>query len=294
MSDSGLIETADPDEAFAALADATRVDILRALWDHQGETLTFSELRDAVGVADSGQFNYHLDKLTDRFLTKTDDGYELTLAGIAVNGAIHAGAFTMDGSADSFDLDDACPSCGRSRTFSYQDERVRIECDRCEMVATTMVPPGVFAGYDRERFPEVTSRYFRTIFDQLSNGFCWDCEGRLRTDVQRLSDAHPERGQTDRADLPLVRYECERCGSEITGDLGVALVTHPAVVAFYYDAGVDVRDHAFWEFSAWNTDQAWIEQEEPFRARVQYTVDDATLMLVVDDTLDVTDVERRE
>ena len=292
MSKPGLIEAADPDEAFAALADATRVDILRALWDEQGETLTFSELREAVGVADSGQFNYHLDKLTDRFLTKTDDGYELTLAGIAVNGAIHAGAFTMAGSVDPFDLDDPCPACGRLRTFSYEDERVRIECEECDMVATAMVPPGVFAAYDRAAFPEVTSRYFRTIFEQLSNGFCWDCEGPIETTIRTVADMRDQGSPTDRDDLPLVRYECTRCGSEITGELGVALVDHPAVVAFYHDHGIDARDHPFWQLSAWNTDLAWIDREDPLRARVQYTADDATLTLTVDDDLDVLAVER--
>ncbi|MEF8884798.1 MAG: helix-turn-helix domain-containing protein, partial [Haloarculaceae archaeon] len=94
MDEPRPVETRDPDEAFAALADDTRVDILRALWSDEDQRATFSELREAVGMRDSGQFNYHLDKLVGRFVRKTDDGYELTLAGLYVNGAIEAGAIS--------------------------------------------------------------------------------------------------------------------------------------------------------------------------------------------------------
>ncbi|MEF8813342.1 MAG: helix-turn-helix domain-containing protein [Halovenus sp.] len=81
MGDSPVVESADPEEVLSALSDSTRVDILRALWDPDRETVPFSELRDAVRVRDSGKFNYHLDKLTDRFVRKTDEGYELTTDG---------------------------------------------------------------------------------------------------------------------------------------------------------------------------------------------------------------------
>ncbi|WP_135303471.1 winged helix-turn-helix domain-containing protein [Haloarcula amylovorans] len=296
MSETGLTETADPDEAFGALANAARVDILRALWYADDQTATFSELRDAVEMDDSGQFNYHLDKLTDRFVTKGEDGYELTLAGRAVNGAIHAGAYTMDGSIDPMALSDPCPACGGERTFHYEDERVRVECDSCDMTATALVPPGVFADYDREQFPAVTSRYFRTIYQQLANGFCWHCEGKIHPTVVPLPETtlHMETIPDDAEDLPLVQYDCQRCGAELIGDLGAALLSHPAVVSFYHDCGIDVNERPFWEFSAWNTDHALIRQRDPFRASVTYRSGDATLTLVVDESLNVVDHDRRD
>lgn len=50
------------------LADETRVGILRALVDRvrttpDDPTMWFAELQLAVGVRDSGTFNYHLEKL---------------------------------------------------------------------------------------------------------------------------------------------------------------------------------------------------------------------------------------
>ena len=66
-----MITTDETEEAFTALSDATRIGILRTLWDAEDHEATFTELREAVGMRDSGQFNYHLDKLTGRFVTTT-------------------------------------------------------------------------------------------------------------------------------------------------------------------------------------------------------------------------------
>jgi DNA-binding transcriptional ArsR family regulator len=298
MSGIEPIETADPEDAFAALADETRVAILRALWEAD-EAMAFSELREAVGMADSGQFNYHLDKLAGRFVAETEAGYALTLAGRKINGAVDGGAYTMTGSFDPLEPSEACPSCGGDRRLRYEDERVTVECDSCALHATTDVPPGVFASYDREEVPAVADRYFRTIYSQLANGFCWYCEGRLDSSVvpgARLVD--------DPADLadypewydefPLVTYRCRRCGTEPTADLGTALADHPAVVSFHYDRGVDIRERTQWELVAWDPDRARIRERDPLRAAVTYTVDGDDCTLVVDDALDVQQVDRSD
>lgn len=71
-----------PADAFAALSDSNRVAILEALWEADGHEASFSDLRSAVGMRDSGQFNYHLGKLTDQFVRQTDDGtYALSVDG---------------------------------------------------------------------------------------------------------------------------------------------------------------------------------------------------------------------
>jgi hypothetical protein len=80
MSEGQIVEAIDPESAFAALADDLRIEILRALWCADDHEATFSELRAAVGNPDSGQFNYHLGQLTEQFVTKTHEGYRLTLA----------------------------------------------------------------------------------------------------------------------------------------------------------------------------------------------------------------------
>lgn len=76
----------DPTEAFDLLGDETRLAILRALADRQraapdDPALSFTELREQAGVADSGLFNYHLNQLVDQFVRATDEGYELGYTG---------------------------------------------------------------------------------------------------------------------------------------------------------------------------------------------------------------------
>lgn len=64
-------------EAFDTLADETRLGILRALV-RADEPLRFSDLRERVGVRDSGRFDYHLDRLLGGFVERRDERYALT------------------------------------------------------------------------------------------------------------------------------------------------------------------------------------------------------------------------
>lgn len=86
--------TLTPDDAFAVLGNETRLEILRSLSDADGP-VSFSDLREHVGMRDSGQFNYHLDKLVGHFVTQADDGYALRQAGDRVIEAILSGRSPM-------------------------------------------------------------------------------------------------------------------------------------------------------------------------------------------------------
>ena len=83
---SGVCESADcagesaPVETFSLLANEDRRAILKAVVraDEREETpLSFSTLRKAVDIRDSGRFSYHLRELTGHFLTRSADGYSL-------------------------------------------------------------------------------------------------------------------------------------------------------------------------------------------------------------------------
>ena len=289
MSESPVEEEVPPAEAFAALADPVRVAVLEALWVADDHTATFSELRTAVGVEDSGRFNYHLSKLRDRFVTKDDDGYRLRLAGSRVVGALLSGAYTQAGSVESIGMDQPCPYCGSELTFHYEDERVEMACTDCDTVSIQIdVPPGVFADYDHEQLPEVTERYARTTVRQANEGFCTTCEGQIR---RRIAVETPPENATDRPRIPLVEYECERCGESITADLGTTFLDHPDVVAFHRGHDIDVREVPLWRFVAVDGDSTDIRSEDPLQVSVVYTVGDDRLMITVDDALSVLAVE---
>lgn len=282
----------EPADAFAEVADPIRLSILWALWDAEGHQLTFSALRDAVGVRDSGQFNYHLGKLTDRFVRKTDDGYELRLAGISILGSILAGTYSGTATTDPIQLEEPCPFCGSQLTFRYESEWVTVDCASCGNTALRIgVPPGVFSSYEPADWPVVAQRYGRTFLHQAREGFCAYCEGRMRPRVHPIGDEVDEH-LGDLSELPRVEYACERCGEELSTDLGTALLDHPAVAAFHYEHGVDVREASLWEFVAVDEDQVRIVATDPLEARVEYRVGSATLALIVDESLRVIDVSR--
>jgi hypothetical protein len=74
-------ETLPPDQALALLGNETRIAILRVIASADEETVPFSILRERVGIDDSGQFNYHLNKLTGYYVRRTTDGYALHQTG---------------------------------------------------------------------------------------------------------------------------------------------------------------------------------------------------------------------
>lgn len=71
---------------FDLLTDETRLRIVSVLAAHEhanpdAPPLGFAALRERVGAADSGRFNYHLRKLAGSLVAKVDGGYALTDAG---------------------------------------------------------------------------------------------------------------------------------------------------------------------------------------------------------------------
>ncbi|MEF8780038.1 MAG: winged helix-turn-helix domain-containing protein [Haloferacaceae archaeon] len=296
MTGPEFVRKTDPEEAFTALADETRVEIVRALWEADDHEATFSELRDGVGMRDSGQFNYHLDRLVGTFVESTADGYELTEAGIWANGAIERGSYTMEGTLEPIALERPCRTCGGPRTLYYEGETVRIECESCPVKSEFAVPPSVFVGVDREAVPDAAGRYLRSMFQHLGNGFCWYCDGRVDERVSPAvspDEEPPEDAPTKLferlLEFPTVEYECERCGASSRTGIAHALLDHPAVKSFHHDHDATVEGQAIWEYAALDIDRARILDREPFRAAVSYDLAGDSLSLVVDENCDVID-----
>jgi DNA-binding HxlR family transcriptional regulator len=320
MDGPRIVERDDPEDVFTLLSDETRMEILRALWTTD-DPAAFSELHEATGIRDSGQFNYHLDRLVGQFVRKTPDGYELTQAGKEINGAIEAGSYTLEATFEPIALDDPCPSCGGKRTLAYEDEVVTIECESCAVNYHFVVPPGVIAGHDNEAIPRVASRYLHTTFHQIQSGFCWFREGHTQPTVEIVEAPaesadgdDPEGGESGEADLeseastgdtttgdtggdddsgevPIVRYDCERCGHTTTASLRLATLDHPAVRSVYHEQGIDIRNRPVREFPAFDSDHLNVRSRDPLRASVTYTVRGETLILVPEEDGEVVDVE---
>ena len=135
-----------PEDALALVADETRLAILRALAETPNEPASFSDLRERVGEPDSGKFNYHLKRLADHFVRRTEEGYELTMAGRRLVGALYAGTYTASPAFEPIELDAPCPDCGGTLVARYEDEHVGVRCVDCEEWTNQFTfPPGTVA-----------------------------------------------------------------------------------------------------------------------------------------------------
>jgi len=283
-SDGARVERRSAEAVFGLLGNETRIAILYALADSPGKPVTFSELRERVGTRDSGQFNYHLGKLADHFVRKTEEGYELTIAGTGIVGALRAGRYTADVSIDPIDLDDPCPRCGGAIRVTYEDEHVRMQCEDCEDWGNQFTfPPGTIEQFDREALPEAFDRWLGTTIERTVAGFCPNCSGRLEGRLRRDDDRFQNVAAT---------YGCDRCGDVAHMNPAALLFAHPAAVAFYHDHGIDVRSTPTWVIDRESDQTVEFVDDDPPRVRVGVTIDGERLVAMIDEEASVESVER--
>ncbi|MFB6202755.1 MAG: winged helix-turn-helix domain-containing protein [Halorhabdus sp.] len=278
-----IVEQLSADTAFELLSNDTRLSTLRALFDAD-EPLSFSELNGAVGTSDSGQFNYHLDRLRGVFIRKTDEGYELTAEGLDVVGSLLAGPLTKTVEAEPVPVDADCPYCDGSLAGLFDDDHVRVACRDCDRnVISLAVPPGTFEHYPREEWPRVAEQWTRQEFETAHRGFCPVCHGpvesRIETDSEGIYDVF-EAG---------VSYACQRCGETRHANVSACLLWYPVVVAFYHERGIDVERTPVWEFEWAVRPTAEVRSEDPLRVAVPVEHDEDRLVIVVDEAAAVVD-----
>lgn len=169
-----------PDEAFRLLGDGTRLAILRAVWDSE-EPVSFSAIRERVGRPDSGQFNYHINRLRGPFLSKRDGGYRLTQAGREVVRAVLAGTITQRPETGPEPIDAPCAECGGRLAVRY-DEYATVECADCG--ATSMwneFPPAGLDGRTPEEVATAFDRWTQHRFRLAMDGICPSCAAGTTT-----------------------------------------------------------------------------------------------------------------
>lgn len=268
-------------EAFDVLGNEIRTAILLALLD--ASPLTFSELRERVGVADSGRFNYHLDRLTGQFVRTDDTGYHLRYHGWRVAHAVLAGTFTETASFDPVPVDGSCRACGEhALEGEYTDERVRIRCGACgERVLSVAFPPSAVAGRTPEEALTAFERWSRRQADLAREGICPECASRTATEL----DPDPP----DSARLStLVRHECATCKWGNWTTVGSAVLDHPDVIAFARDRDLEPMTRPYWSNDYLVTNRyVEVRSREPWRVDVTFPADGERLVLTVDERIEV-------
>ncbi|MFC5368417.1 DUF7351 domain-containing protein [Salinirubrum litoreum] len=283
------VEALAPEDAFALLGNEIRMGVLEALWRALPDRVSFSDLRETVGVRDSGQFNYHLGRLTDRFVHRNEDGYTLRPAGTLVMGAVVSGSYTHTGRADPIRLPDPCYLCGGPLVLTYEDERATIACEDCaELVTGATVPPGVLADYDTDDLPGVVAAFVRTLVRHAQAGFCPTCHGRMEGRLQLVDATDTHSADADTAD-PTVRvsYDCARCPERVQASVATAIMETTPVVAFHDDHGIDVTREPTWRLDWLHDDALDVVSTDPLCVHRTITLGDDRLTVVVDADLAV-------
>lgn len=247
-------------DAFELLANETRLAILLALWEvydpHEGDdTVPFSELRDQVGIRDSGQFNYHLGKLEDRFVRKADQGYTLRRNGLLLVQSIIAGTGIEEPALEPTEIDIPCEECGALTAVTYDNVYVYQVCTECDgggfgadhptgaLKAWTFEPTGLMNRTAEEIFTASTVKNLGRIalrFEEI----CPECSGSVEWTLDVCED-HDDASDgpcpsCGRAELAVVQETCTVCKSAGHGTPGIKVLLHPSVISFFYNHGVEV------------------------------------------------------
>lgn len=298
-----------PDEAFATLGNETRMAILQALGEAD-EPRSFSELREKVGMSDSGQFNYHLDQLTGHYIRKTDDGYELLQAGRRVIEAVLSGTVTEVPDFESTQIDTSCPECGAPTEVRYdatEPRPVRHYCTQCAGFAdwfepadhgalgTYPLPPAGLHGRTPQEVQEAGSAWEHLEYLSAVIDLCPRCSAPVEHSITACESHDPIDGVCDNCNR---RYAaqlssgCPNCLFDLEDQFAATIALRSVeMLAFLTTHGINPITDPIWA-SVISPAEEQILSTDPFEARFTFTLDDDTLTLTVDEDLSVAATER--
>lgn len=309
--------TLSPDDAFTVLGNETRIQILETL-GKADEPLSFSELRDRVGLHQGSQFNYHLDKLVGHFVRQTDDGYLLRQAGKRVIKAVLSGAVTEDPTLKrTHPAQWSCPYCEAPAEIGYHQERVWMTCPDCAGTYGESVAPGTplgpadhgFIGHARLPPAALKGRTDRQVLDTASkwgyfdflimaSGVCSRCGAVVEYSVHVCEEHDAGDDLCDHCDCRhAVQFhtQCSNCiHKEMTPFVLGRLIATTELVVFLTTHGFNpIAPSPFSTFYQvlLNYDEE-VLSTDPFEARFTFTADGDTLTLTVDDDFSVVDVTK--
>lgn len=311
---------ADPNAtaAFELLSNGTRLGILLALWEAYDPHATtsavpFSALRARVGMKDSGQFNYHLNKLEGPYVRKTDEGYLLQPLGLKLVGTVIAGT-GRGGTLERTEIDYDCDLCGAPTAIAYDDGWLFHVCTECEggLGGLAEYPRGALFG---EPFPpaalenRTTEEIFAAgvlrllqVMAMKMGGLCPRCSGVVERTVAVCEDHDPTgEGACEACEFSSevrIRWVCTVCKYRGGSSPAGAVVVHPAAVAFYHDHGVNLG----WEVNEFERAKEALKlmrghreelrSTDPLRVDVIVTYGGDELRLTLDEAMNVVALDR--
>lgn len=328
-------------KTFELLGNETRLGILLALWEakplHPSEDqsietllLSFSELRDRVGVRDSGQFNYHLEKLVGPLVHDTGDGYVIRGTGEDIIEAVIAGTGVEGPTLELTQIDEPCELCGAPTAIGCDFRVVYQVCTQCPgfkkrigvkskpddfgglIYLSYFNPAGISEQSPQEIYEASTARSILRLA-KMMNGICSSCSAPVETSLSRCGEHDPKASDIAHPVLEVesaggeicpnclrrseVRpfFVCPVCKSSMIPPASLPAGLHPAVIDFFADRGISVGN---WldKASLLRVKSLMLQQDsalvstEPLRVRVSIRHEGEELQLTYDDNVNFTDV----
>jgi hypothetical protein len=273
---------------FELVTEETRAAILGTLASETAEnpknpSMGFAELRETAGIEDSGNFNYHLDKLQPAYVRQTENGYALTYTGLSLVGTLRAGV-GAETSRGPKSLDAVCNLCGTDLTVDYEDGILSVLCENDHKHPQDFLPPNAVDGRTLEDAITIQTRRTLHACDLVRDGVCPACFDDVELE-HRVLDA-------PQASHVLVAI-CEGCGRVSGSPVGMYLLREPAVVAFYHDHGIDITDTPLWDLDLVIADPT-VSSEDPLRLSLSVELDGERLALIVDEYAQLLDTDRTQ
>ncbi|MHB9285863.1 winged helix-turn-helix domain-containing protein [Halobacteriales archaeon Cl-PHB] len=296
MTDAGdddavVVEALTPEESFECLAHEIRMETVRVL-DEEGP-LSHSDLREAVGVADSGQFNYHLQKLDGQFVRKDEDGYELTPAGRRVVGAVVSGSFTAGLEGKRVPSDAECFRCGGTLATHIEEGSANMTCTDCgQQLNSVDIPPRVLEGSDPADLHGLVDRWVKRRVSSVEYGFCHRCDGPVEEALVPATDDEAPDGLADLPVEAICHERCPRCGVEYYSLIPGKAALHPASMGFHFEHGIDIRETPMADLDWLEMGVTDVESTDPLRVSVPMTLDAETFVLTFDQEMSLVEDRR--
>jgi hypothetical protein len=170
----------------------------------------------------------------------------------------------------------------------FDGDSYGVNCPECGYLGSSgELPRSAVEHHPPEALPAVFDHYMRRSLVMLNEGLCRWCTAPTDTTVE---PAHDERWPL--ADW-VVNRKCPHCGSFARTTLGESVQSHPAVVAFYHDHGVDVTRTPPWRLDLTNgTAPVEVHGDDPWRGTLRVTRGGETLELELDDDAAVVSARR--
>ena len=312
-NDSVQPDAAAKNEAFKLLSDKTRLELLQALWEahdpENPEPMRFADLRKRVSVNDSGQVHYHLDKLTTRFVRRTDAGYELRESGKRIVRMLLSGTALDDPEIEPVEVDVSCPYCGGQSLYSYKEGWRYLECSDCNVRCVPSFPPGIISMSEfppsglRDWTPNEISHadWIWSAHRRASvmDGVCPECAGNMPITSIHICDNHqPDWDEYQFCEncesifQILVSHICEQCKYPWSMPISNYLTSEPAVTAFYYEHGIEFDFATPEQFSLLLDVEKELLSEDPLRIRLTIPLEGDELSLTFNGRMEVVSMER--